>query len=47
MIFGELHRESFKKIRGIFEKFYGILKIMMKIDIKLKTSVYLLKIVEK
>ena len=47
MIFNELYRESFKKIRGIFEKFSGILKIMMKIDMKMKISDYLLKIVEK
>ena len=47
MILDELYRQSFKKIRGIFEKFFGILKIMMKIDIKLKISDYLLKNVEK
>lgn len=47
MIFGELYRESFKKNRGIFEKICRILKIMMKIDMKLKISDYMLKIVEK
>lgn len=47
MFLEELCRQSFKKSLGIFEKFFRILKIMMKIDMKLKISVYLLKIVEK